>query len=394
MTTTSDHFDRVAKTVAERTSTLFSASTAVVNSYGAVVAASALGCDVNSVVFKPEQDDVALRLAMQIDAQAGEVLVSRSDEACAASPRLAQVLIDLIVAQAAVVSRLPYKHESKNKLVHDLLHGSRTDMAALTREAHILGMDLSRPRAVILIDAGAYLQRGALDPLRTRGGDEETLRRVQVVIGSIVSFFNLPDDTICAYIGENEIAVLKASSSQDLSAWTNGEERAGVGTSSWADLGALKRAAQALVRQLQRETGAAMSIGLGRYHPGIEGLARSYQDARAALSLGRRFREGESLHCLDSLGIAAFVGVADERTKVELAMHLLSPLDQDPDLLATLRTYFAQDCSASETARALSVHRNTLGYRFDKIALLTGLDPRRFDDAVQIRIALILRTLS
>ena len=33
-------------------------------------------------------------------------------------------------------------------------------------------------------------------------------------------------------------------------------------------------------------------VGIGRYHPGIRGLARSYEDARAALALGRRFRPG------------------------------------------------------------------------------------------------------
>ena len=55
-------------------------------------------------------------------------------------------------------------------------------------------------------------------------------------------------------------------------------------------------------------------------------------------------------------------------------------------------------CAACEyrpslAATELSIHRNTLSYRLDKIASLTGLDPRRFDDAVQIRLALLLRSL-
>ncbi|MCY7322639.1 MAG: helix-turn-helix domain-containing protein, partial [Phormidesmis sp. CAN_BIN36] len=40
------------------------------------------------------------------------------------------------------------------------------------------------------------------------------------------------------------------------------------------------------------------------------------------------------------------------------------------------------------------IHRNTLSYRLDKITSLTGLNPRQFDDAVQIRLALLLRSLS
>lgn len=98
------------------------------------------------------------------------------------------------------------------------------------------------------------------------------------------------------------------------------------------------------------------------------------------------------VHCLDSLGIAAFVGVSDERTKVDLATFLLTPLDHEPELLSTVTAFFANDCYPSQTAHALSIHRNTLSYRLDKITSLIGLDPRRFDDAVQIRLALLLRS--
>jgi carbohydrate diacid regulator len=97
---------------------------------------------------------------------------------------------------------------------------------------------------------------------------------------------------------------------------------------------------------------------------------------------------------LSELGVAAFVGLSDERTKIDLAQHLLSPLDHAPELLQTLGVFFEEDCCPSSTARQLMVHRNTLSYRLSKVASLTGLDPRRFDDAVQIRLALVLRHLA
>ncbi len=134
-----------------------------------------------------------------------------------------------------------------------------------------------------------------------------------------------------------------------------------------------------------------MSVGLGRYHAGLHGLARSYQDARVALSLGRRIHGHSNVHCLDELGLAAFVGVADEQTKIELATHLLSPLSHAPELLEPLEVFFARNCLPSVTARQLSMHRNTLSHRLDNITPLTGLDPRRFDAAVQIRLAPLLR---
>ena len=45
------------------------------------------------------------------------------------------------------------------------------------------------------------------------------------------------------------------------------------------------------------------------------------------------------------------------------------------------------------TAKRLCIHRNTLTYRLEKITSLTGLDPRCFDEAVQIRLALLLQEL-
>ena len=187
--------------------------------------------------------------------------------------------------------------------------------------------------------------------------------------------------------------MLKASNTRNLASWATGEpDREGI-SASWTNLGALRRASAALLARLRADTGGTISIGIGRHHPGLPGLARSYQDARAALSLGRRLGGPNEVYGLDRLGVAAFVGLGDECTKVELAQHLLSPLDHEPELLGTLDAFFAENCCPSTTARRLTIHRNTLGYRLVKIASLTGLDPRRFDEALQIRLALVLRAL-
>jgi carbohydrate diacid regulator len=258
------------------------------------------------------------------------------------------------------------------------------------REASILGLDLAAPRAVILIEAAKYI----LSPSQQSGllHDAELRRRLHIVIGSIIGFFHLPNDTICAYIGNGEIAVLKACTTKNLVTWA-GLAQADRQSEGWANLAALKRAGEALLSHMHVEVSPSIGIAIGRYHPGLGGIARSYQDARAALSLGRCCLGDSRAYCLDGLGTAAFVGISDERTKLELAAHLLSPLDYEPDLIETLQVFFAQDCCPSTTASRLAIHRNTLTYRLQKIALLTGLDPRRFDEATQIHLALLLRSL-
>jgi len=332
-----------------------------------------------------------LRVPIRCNGHTGEVMIAESEQGETISPRLAQMLVEMLVSQTAFVTQLPSQHELKNKFIHDLLCGSMLDEVDILRQGQLLGMDFMRPRAAILIDAADYI----LEPQHFTSQYAETWvwQRAQTVINSIVSFFHLPNETICAYIGDGEVAVLKASSTQDLVAWAEREDSPSQSNPSWANLSALKRAGNALLKRLCYDTKAEISIGIGRHHPGIQGLAKSYQDARAALLLGRRFQGTNQVHCLDELGIAAFVGIADESTKIDLARHLLSPLDQETDLLATLDAFFWENCCSSATASRLSIHRNTLSYRLDKITWLTGLDPRRFDDAMQIRLALLLRCL-
>jgi carbohydrate diacid regulator len=387
-------YQHVAETLVNRASELLQTAVAVTDDRDLIVAGSdartiGLPSRLAGDVLQPEY----LRVPLRLDTRGGEVIIAQPRSGEVLSPRLAQVILDLVVSNTVVVSQLPNQHVLKSKFLHDVLHGTVTDEATILREAKVLGLDLVPPRAVILIDAADFILGPAGEDGVATTASEESEQRARLLINSIVRFFTLPDDTICAHLGGGEIAVLKASNTRNLAAWAECGAAQEGGTSSWANLAALRRASAALLTRLRADTGAAISIGIGRHHPGLRGLARSYEDARAALSLGRCLRGPNGVHGLDQLGVAAFVGIGDEHTKAELALHLLSPLDHEPELLATLEAFFEANCAPGPTANCLGIHRNTLGYRLDKISSLTGLDPRRFDDALQIRLALTIRAL-
>ncbi|MDX2215222.1 MAG: helix-turn-helix domain-containing protein [Oculatellaceae cyanobacterium bins.114] len=390
----STRFIQLANMITDRVAELLYAPVLVTNNQGVVITSS-----------EPEQVGLSLnweksgkvltnclRIPLHHETEVGEVIVGKSLDQESISPRLAQALVELVINQTTTQKPLPSQHELKNQLINDLLQGRIWNEMIILNRAKSLGIDLTPPRAVILIDATDYVSRhvSTPDPLAR---DIESERRTQIVINSIVSFFHLPNDTICANLGQGQVCVLKASDTKNLDLWADcNDVSKGLG-SSWANLTALKRAADALLVRLCSDLSAAVNIGIGRYHPGIQGLAHSYEDARAALSLGSRFLGYNRVHCLGELGIAAFIGVADESTKVDLAKYLLSPLDHEPELLTTLDVFFSESCCPSSTAKRLSIHRNTLSYRLDKIVSLTGLEPRQFDDAVQMRLALLLRSL-
>jgi len=247
---------------------------------------------------------------------------------------------------------------------------------SLVDQVEKLGIDCTLPRAVILVHL----------PEDT----PEFKTKKESAIASIRRFFNLRDETICIDTGRGFIAILKAANSQNLEQWKT--LSASNNPASWADLEALKKASKKLISILVSDTKAEIKIGIGRYHPGRNGLPRSYQDAKVALTIGQRIEKKDTVICLTDLGLPALV-YPDELTKLEMARYLLNPLDYEPELLKSLEVYFANDCQLALASAILSIHRNTLGHRFDKIQSLIGLNPRRFEDAIQIRLALMVEKL-
>ena len=70
------------------------------------------------------------------------------------------------------------------------------------------------------------------------------------------------------------------------------------------------------------------------------------------------------------------------RREVRAALcRLLAPIREydertQSDLAATLRTFIALGGNLQATAEALFLHRNSVGYRLQRIEALTGVDPR------------------
>ena len=58
----------------------------------------------------------------------------------------------------------------------------------------------------------------------------------------------------------------------------------------------------------------------------------------------------------------------------------------DKELIQTVESFFDNDLNLSETSRNAFLHRNTLVYRLEKIKKLTGLNVRKFNDAISFKI--------
>lgn len=79
--------------------------------------------------------------------------------------------------------------------------------------------------------------------------------------------------------------------------------------------------------------------------------------------------------------ILAYLTSFKEQAK-ELAPVLLNKVLKDESLLMLINTMFENDLNISTTAKNTYMHRNTVNYKLEQIKDETGLDIRRFKDAV------------
>jgi purine catabolism regulator len=140
--------------------------------------------------------------------------------------------------------------------------------------------------------------------------------------------------------------------------------------------------------------GLAVSISVGRVQQGLAGIRVSYQEAKQALSLGRRLHGPGRVTRFDELGVYRVIFAAEGLKELEefhqenLSSLLAYDREHGGELLRTLEAFFQACCSPKEAAAILNVHRNTILYRLERIRDITALD---LDDAdVRLRLHLAL----
>jgi sugar diacid utilization regulator len=139
--------------------------------------------------------------------------------------------------------------------------------------------------------------------------------------------------------------------------------------------------------------------GFGECHLSVDypivpakSLIRSVLLMRESIQLGRMYHIAANVHLPWTLHLERLLQPLPAREKVQFLERILKRAEHilDQEMLSTLEQFFALGCNVSETAKKLYIHRNTLLYRLDKFKQETGLDVRNFNDAVLVKIALLL----
>ena len=155
--------------------------------------------------------------------------------------------------------------------------------------------------------------------------------------------------------------------------------------------------AEFLSQTVYEETGIKIKVSIGGTAKRITDLEKSFLQALSVFSMEktitsrgnvRSFREFVIVKALDELPVQ----------KKEEYLNLLfndcnREVFNDEVLCTTAEEFFESNLNVSMASRKTFLHRNTLTYRLDKIQRETGLDLRRYNDAVTFRLISVLNKL-
>lgn len=151
--------------------------------------------------------------------------------------------------------------------------------------------------------------------------------------------------------------------------------------------------ASMLVDNLHTEAMVRVRAGYGNRVNNLQDIAKSYQEAKMALEVGRIFYAEKETMAYRYLGIGRLIYQLP-MSLCEMFIHEVFG-EEVPDIFneettVTIQKFFENNLNISETARQLYVHRNTLVYRLERLEKTIGLDIRKFDDAMTFKIAMMV----
>ncbi len=280
---------------------------------------------------------------------AAQAWSSRAPRQHQSAQSAAQTLLDGIRAAVPVLvegyqnagQQLIQQEETERRVfIDDLLRGD-ADAAGIAQRAEPFGIDLTASHQIVLA--------GPRGDAAVDQHDEATLER------EVIERYG-DRDVLVAAKGGYLIALVPAGT-----------------TSTDVDEPALLLRA-ALGRSSPRKP---WRVAVGRPYPGAYGVARSYEQAREAITLAERLHPEQDMVRTRDLLIYRVLG-RDRVALAELVESVLTPLTRfrggAGPLVDTLEAYFDAGEVATQAARRLHVSVRTVTYRLTKIADLTGYD--------------------
>ena len=276
---------------------------------------------------------------------------------------LVRLTAEMILEQASLAGELQRDSRHREALVLNLIRseaGARPELEAWGRR---LGLDFRRLQTVFLVE---------LD-----GADSDAtvaaIQRLQLAL------LAREPALLSATAGPRELVVLDAFEANDADAES-----------------AARRRQQALSQLLRELCDQPFALSMGMAVRGVGAAAVSCESARAVARIARR-REQQARARRDysyyDMALPVLLSGLDAGWRAAELRRPLARLDAQRSgaaLKRTLDAWFANGESATATAAALAIHRNTLDYRLRRIEESTGLRLGRSEDRLLLYVSTLI----
>lgn len=269
------------------------------------------------------------------------------------TPENVEILGKLCVSQFEHVNYLYEKRVDKNRFFQQLILDNLL-LVDVYNQAKKLNVDIEGKRVVFVVEP-------------KKQGDN-------LVLETMKSLYATGAQDYVTSVDEGHVILIKALDKND-------------------DYEEVSEIAKAVVDTLTTEAMIETRVAYGTIIEELKDVSKCYKEASMALDVGRIFYMEKNVLAYNELGIGRLIHqlpISLCEMFLEEVFHGNAIEQLDKETLMTVNSFFENNLNISETARQMYLHRNTLGYRLDKITRTTGLDVKKFDDALAFKIALMV----
>jgi carbohydrate diacid regulator len=279
--------------------------------------------------------------------------------------RIVKIAVEALLQQNFLHDQLRYKRKVIEEWAFDLINPKFTSFVNLEERAQFLKIDTEQICTMFLIE---------IDGLNPKTATSQQLLEKQNHILQFISVHFTP--LFIAPTGKDQFFMAFPAKNNN-------------------DLIEIQHLANQIYEKLVNKQ-LDIRIGIGTSEKTILGYRESYHGALHSLQMINKLQYPQKVMHISEWGVAR---ILDKIPKEFIETYLnefpiLNNHSLSSELQETLEIFLDLDLSVEQTSKRLNVHRNTVAYRLDKVKQLYGLNPRSFNDAVQLKILLFFLKIS
>jgi carbohydrate diacid regulator len=272
---------------------------------------------------------------------------------------------ELTLEQAFLTEQIQWEERLKEDMINQIILGNPFEDSLFKERARRIAIDLTVNRIAIVVGISSASPKSF----------ELEFQKIWSNIHSQLAVFLQKEDLV-ARISPYELVILKTVIPQQGS----------------VNLAYLKQVMEEILNRMSALQ-LTCKAALGKFYPNIEEMKYSYETAKATLKVGEVLSPTTSSYLYQDYAFPVLVSdiqLTDKHRELVDRYEGLVHHDTKGELLETLQSYVHENGDVTKTANRLFIHRNTLGYRLNRITELTKRDPRKIQDLLELYTAMLL----